>query len=186
MGYLSEQRVDVVIVLQTTTLFAGRNQIAVSALAKRLPTIFGYSAHVAVGGLVSYGVDLMQCFYRTAYFVDKILRGTRPGDLPVEFPNKMQLAVNLKTANALGITVPPLMLIRADDVNNEAALSPLTAQLLHCMSPLLCRMTVFAAKSDMTITLLLYPNDGATYLRGMPDSDEEDSPDTYDHFHRHG
>ena len=113
---LADQRPDVVIVLQTSTLFAGRNQIAASALEKRLPTVFGYSAHVAVGGLVSYGVDLIQCFYRTSYFVDKILRGAYPGDLPVEFPTKMLLSVNLKTASAIGVTVSPLILNRADEV----------------------------------------------------------------------
>ena len=95
MRSLADQRPDVVIVLQTSTLLAGRNQIAASTLEKRLPTVFGYSAHVAVGGLVSYGVDLIQCFYRTSYFVDKILRGAYPGDLPVEFPTKMLLSVNL-------------------------------------------------------------------------------------------
>jgi putative tryptophan/tyrosine transport system substrate-binding protein len=71
-----------------------------------LPTVYGYRDHVIAGGLISYGVDLRWCFHRAAYFVDKILRGAAPGDLPVEFPTKMVLAVNLKTASALGITVP--------------------------------------------------------------------------------
>ena len=66
--------------------------------------------------MVSYGVDLIQCFYRTSYFVDKILRGAYPGDLPVEFPTKMLLSVNLKTASARGVTVSPLILNRADEV----------------------------------------------------------------------
>ena len=91
-------------------------QIAKTALAKRLPTVYGYRDHVIAGGLISYGVDLRWCFHRAAYFVDKILRGAAPGDLPVEFPTKMVLAVNLKTASALGITVPQTLLVRADEV----------------------------------------------------------------------
>jgi putative tryptophan/tyrosine transport system substrate-binding protein len=113
---LSDERVDVVIVLQTSMLLAYGRQIAASALEKRLPTVYGYREHVVAGGLISYGVDLRWCFYRGAYFVDRILRGTAPGDLPIEFPTKMFLAVNLKTADALGITVQPMLLGRADEV----------------------------------------------------------------------
>jgi len=113
---LASQRVDVVIVLQTSMLLSERQQIAAWALANRLPTVFGYPLQVRSGGLVSYGVDLPWCFYRSAYFVDKILRGTAPGDLPVEFPSKMVLLVNLKTAKALGLTIPPTLLSRADEV----------------------------------------------------------------------
>jgi putative ABC transport system substrate-binding protein len=113
---LSDERVDVVIVLQTSMLLAYGRQIAASALEKRLPTVYGYREHVVAGGLISYGVDLRWCFYRGAYFVDRILRGTAPGDLPIEFPTKMFLSVNLKTADALGITVQPMLLGRADEV----------------------------------------------------------------------
>jgi putative tryptophan/tyrosine transport system substrate-binding protein len=113
---LSDERVDVVIVLQTSMLLAYGRQIAVSALEKRLPTVYGYREHVVAGGLISYGVDLRWCYYRGAYFVDRILRGTAPGDLPIEFPTKMFLAVNLKTASALGIEVSPTLLGRADEV----------------------------------------------------------------------
>ena len=113
---LSDERVDVVIVLQTSMLLAYGRQIAVSALEKRLPTVYGYREHVVAGGLISYGVDLRWCYYRGAYFVDRILRGTAPGDLPIEFPTQMFLAVNLKTASALGITVQPTLLARADEV----------------------------------------------------------------------
>jgi putative ABC transport system substrate-binding protein len=113
---LASERVDVVIVLQTSLFLSRAQQIATSALAKRLPTVYGYREHVVAGGLISYGVDLRWCYYRGAYFVDKILRGTAPGDLPVEFPTKMVLAVNLKTAKTLGIEVPPTMLARADEV----------------------------------------------------------------------
>ena len=113
---LAGERVDVVIVLQTSMLLSSSQNIATAALAKRLPTVYGYREHVLAGGLISYGVDLRWCFYRGAYFVDKILRGAAPGDLPVEFPTKMFLAINLRTAKALGLTVPPTLLGRADEV----------------------------------------------------------------------
>ena len=113
---ISSAEADVVIVLQTSMLFSGRDQIAAAALARKLPTVFGYEPHVIVGGLVSYGIDLIQCSYRISNFVDKILHGTKPSDLPVEFPTKMLLAVNLKTARALGITISPTILGRADRV----------------------------------------------------------------------
>ena len=85
-------------------------------MAKRLPTVYGYREHVVAGGLISYGVDLRWCFHRGAYFVDKILHGIPAGELPVEFPTKVLLSVNLKTAKALGLTVPPTLLARADEV----------------------------------------------------------------------
>src|SRR5215471_4445903 len=113
---LASQQVDVVIVLQTSILLTNGQQIAASALAKRLPTVYGYRENVLAGGLISYGVDLRWCCYRCASFVDKILRGIAPGDLPVEFPTKMVLAVNLKTAKGLDLEVPPTLLARADEV----------------------------------------------------------------------
>jgi putative ABC transport system substrate-binding protein len=91
-------------------------QIAALALEKRLPTVHGYREHVVAGGLISYGVDLRWCFYRGAYFVDRILRGTPPGELPIEFPTQMFLSINLRTAKALGITIDPMLLGRADEV----------------------------------------------------------------------
>jgi putative tryptophan/tyrosine transport system substrate-binding protein len=113
---LASQLVDVVIVLQTTLLVSLGRRIAELALAKRLPTVYGYREHVVAGGLISYGVDLRWCYRRGAHFVDRILRGTPPGDLPLEFPTKMVLSVNLKTASALGVTVPPMLLSVADEV----------------------------------------------------------------------
>jgi putative ABC transport system substrate-binding protein len=113
---LSDERVDVVIVLQTSMLLTYSRRIAASASEKRLPTVYGYREHVVAGGLISYGVDLRWCFYRGAYFVDRILRGTPPGELPIEFPTQMFLSINLRTAKALGITIGPMLLARADEV----------------------------------------------------------------------
>ena len=113
---LAGQAPDVVIVLQSSTLLRANKQIAASALAKRLPTVYGYSAHVEAGGLISYGIDVVSCFYRCAAFVDKILRGAKAGDLPVEFPTKLLLVINAKTAKALGLAIPSTLLVRADQV----------------------------------------------------------------------
>jgi len=86
LGLLAREQVDVVVVLQTSLLLILSEPIAAIAREKRLPTVFGYREHVAMGGLVSYGVDLRWCYWRAAtHVVDKILKGTRPGDLPVNF-----------------------------------------------------------------------------------------------------
>ena len=116
METLASSQVDVVIVLQTGLLLSVGRQIAEFAAANRLPTVYGYREHVLDGGLISYGVDLRWCYRRAAYFVDKILHGTAPGELPVEFPTKMMLSINLRTAKALGTTVPPALLDVADEV----------------------------------------------------------------------
>jgi putative ABC transport system substrate-binding protein len=113
---LANRRAGVVIVLQTSLLLLNCPQIAASALAMRLPTVYGYREHVMAGGLVSYGVDLRWCYHRAAYFVDKILRGTPPGYLPIEFPTQFPLSINIKTAKALGLTIPPTLLVRADEI----------------------------------------------------------------------
>ena len=116
LGGLAAERVDLVIVLQTNLLLMHCRQIASTALAERLPTLYGYHEHVMAGGLISYGVNLSWCFRRAAYFVDRILHGTPPRDLPVEFPNQVLLSVNRKTADALGLAVPPTLIARADEV----------------------------------------------------------------------
>ena len=85
-------------------------------MATRLPTMFGFREHVDDGGLMSYGTDVRASFRRAADFVDKILKGAKPGDLPVELPTKFELVINLNTAKALGITIPDSLLARADDV----------------------------------------------------------------------
>jgi putative ABC transport system substrate-binding protein len=116
MQTMAKARVDAVIVLQTTMLLSERHPIAALATANKLPTIYGYREHVDEGGLISYGVDTRWCSRRTAAYVDKILKGAAPGDLPVEFPTRLTMVVNLRTAKALGITISPLLLARADEV----------------------------------------------------------------------
>ena len=110
------ERVEVVVVEQSNMLINARKQTAEAAAAKKLPAVYGYREHVEAGGLISYGVDLNWCFYRAAYYVDRILKGTKPAELPVEFPTKIELVINIKTAKALGIEIPPTMLARADEV----------------------------------------------------------------------
>jgi putative ABC transport system substrate-binding protein len=116
LGSLAREYVVVVVVLQTNLLLISSQQIAAVTREKRLPTVFGYREHVATGGLVSYGVDLRWCYRRAAYFVDKILKGTRPGDLPIEFPSGFWLSANLATAKVLGLQLPSTLLARADEV----------------------------------------------------------------------
>jgi putative tryptophan/tyrosine transport system substrate-binding protein len=113
---LARQEVNAVIVLQTSMLVTERRRIAALAATARIPAIYGYREHVDDGGLISYGVDLRECFRRGAYYVDKILKGASPNDLPVEFPTKLELVINLKVAKTLGLAIPPQLLARADDI----------------------------------------------------------------------
>jgi len=113
---LVRARVDAVLVPPDTMFFTHKERIAALALAARLPSIYAWRDHVEAGGLASYGVHMNENFRRAADFVDKILRGAKPADLPIELQTKFELIVNLKTAKALGITVPPTMLGRADEV----------------------------------------------------------------------
>jgi putative tryptophan/tyrosine transport system substrate-binding protein len=113
---LANQKPNVVIVLQTSMLLSQRQKISSLEEAMRLPMVYGYREHVVDGGLISYGVELRNCFRRSAAYVDKILKGTAPGDLPVEFPTKVELVINLKTARAIGIQVPPTLIARADEI----------------------------------------------------------------------
>jgi putative ABC transport system substrate-binding protein len=94
-----------------------RRDVVITAAAKnRLPAIYPYRYYVADGGLISYGPDTIEQFGRAASYVDRILKGERPGDLPVQAPTRYQLVINLKTAKELGLTLPPTLVARADEV----------------------------------------------------------------------
>jgi putative ABC transport system substrate-binding protein len=95
---------------------ANGRQIATFALSARLPTAFGARDQVQAGGLMSYGPKYPDLFRRAAEIVDKILRGAKPGDIPVEEPTNFELVINLTTAKALGLAVPPTLLATADEV----------------------------------------------------------------------
>ena len=107
---------DAVYVVINELLNASRARIVNLALGARLPSIYGTSDWVRSGGLISYGPNFPTLFARAAELTDRILRGTRPSDIPVEQPTKFELVINLNTAKALGLTVPPMLLARADEV----------------------------------------------------------------------
>jgi putative ABC transport system substrate-binding protein len=109
-------RAQAFVVLSEPVLFNYRGQLAVMAVRNRLPAISAVREYAEAGLLLSYGIDLPDQFRRSAVFVDKIFKGAKPGDLPVEQPTKFELVVNLKTAKALGLDVPPSMLTRANEV----------------------------------------------------------------------
>ncbi len=113
---LAKERVDAAIVLRDTVFFAQRAKLAASAMAVRLPTVYGFREHVEDGGLISYGISLPENFRRAADYAVKILRGAKPSDLPIEFPTRLELVINLKTANALGLEIPPTLRARVDEV----------------------------------------------------------------------
>jgi len=113
---MTKKRPDAVIMFFDPLTSGYRVIISDFALKNRLPTIFGSREFAAAGGLMSYGPNIPELFRRAAVYVDKILKGAKPRDLPVEQPTKFELIVNLKTAKALGLTIPPSVLIRADQV----------------------------------------------------------------------
>jgi putative ABC transport system substrate-binding protein len=112
---MSDAGIDAVGVTDDTHFVGNARLIAELAINNRLPSI-GFSEFALAGGLIGYGVNLGDLWYRGAFFIDRILKGTRPADLPVEQPTKFELVVNLKTARTLGLTIPPTLLARADEV----------------------------------------------------------------------
>ncbi len=113
---LSKQRPDGLYVPFGTLMRDNRKRIADFALKSRLPSVFNTSAGVDAGGLMSYGADLAESYRRVAYYVDRILKGTKPADLPVEQPLKFEFVINLKTAEEIGLTIPQWTLMKADTV----------------------------------------------------------------------
>ena len=95
---------------------APRAPVILAATRNNVPAVYSLSDFVRDGGLLSYGPDQVETFGRAATYVDRILRGAKPGDLPVQLPTKYEMVVNLKTAKALGLTVPQSLLLRADEV----------------------------------------------------------------------
>jgi putative ABC transport system substrate-binding protein len=109
-------RAGAVIVLPHPNFFRERKRLADLAVTHRLPLISEYRDYAAAGGLMGYGPNLVHLFRRAAGYVDRILKGARPADMPVEQPSKFELVINLKTAKALGLTIPPVVLARADEI----------------------------------------------------------------------
>lgn len=114
-GRLSQGGVRAVIVPPNGLLTSGQKRIFELSLPLRLPLIFADRSGVEAGGLASYGVNESENFSRAATYIDKILKGAAPGDLPIEFPTRLELVINLKAAKALGLTIPPTLVSRADD-----------------------------------------------------------------------
>jgi putative ABC transport system substrate-binding protein len=113
---MTAERASAVVVLPDSMLLDHRTRIANLAIQGRLPMVSAIADHAEAGGLLAYGPSIVDTFHRAATYVDRILKGAKPGDLPVEQPTKFELIINLKTAKALGLTIPPSLLLRADQV----------------------------------------------------------------------
>jgi putative ABC transport system substrate-binding protein len=113
---MSSHRAEGILVLRDAVFRAQRAQITTLAAKNRLPAIYGLREEAEAGGLVAYGASVPQLYRRAATYVDRILKGAKPADLPVEQPTKFEFVINLKTAKALGLTIPPSLLLRADQV----------------------------------------------------------------------
>ena len=111
-----QERAGAVLVLSTPVFMGDAKRLAELALTHKLPTMFGPREHVEAGGLLSYGPDRADLYRRAAGYVDKILKGANPADLPVQQATKFELVINLKTAKALGLTIPQSVLVRADQI----------------------------------------------------------------------
>jgi putative tryptophan/tyrosine transport system substrate-binding protein len=112
----SKGRAEVILTLQSPILFSQRAQIIDLAVKNRLPAMYFQTEYVAAGGLMSYSANLNDLARRAATYVDKILKGRTPADLPIEQPKKFEFIINLKAAKQIGLTIPPNVLVRADKV----------------------------------------------------------------------
>jgi len=112
----TRERIGALIVEEDSLTYSERNRIIEYATAHQLAAIYGYRDYAVSGGLISYGAKLPELIYRALGYIDKILKGAKPGDLPVEQPTKFELVINPKTAKALGLTIPQSLLLRADEV----------------------------------------------------------------------
>ena len=113
---VTKDRAAALIVFDDPVIWSHRVQVVALAAKRRLPVMYGLREFVDDGGLMSYGPDRVDHYRRTAIYVDKILKGTKTADLAVEQPTKFEFVINLKTAKALGLTVPPLLLAQANEV----------------------------------------------------------------------
>jgi putative ABC transport system substrate-binding protein len=113
---MTRARAGALIVLGSSMFFTERRRLVGLAAKHRLPAVYSARDSVDAGGLMAYGPNFADMFRRAATYVDKILKGAKAGDLPVEQPTKFELVVNLKTAKALGLTIPQSLLLRADEV----------------------------------------------------------------------
>src|SRR5207253_1381043 len=113
---LAQQNAELLLIIPEALFFIERKHLVALAAAARLPTLYSNREHAEEGGLMSYGTNIRESWRRAANYVDKILKGAKPGDLPVEFPTRLELVINLKTAKALGLTIPQSILLRADEV----------------------------------------------------------------------
>ena len=113
---MSRQPTQAVSVAPDVFFWGAGKRISELALASRIPSIFAFAENVEVGGLMSYGVDTLYAVRRVATYIDKIFKGAKPGDLPIEQPAKVDLVINRKTADALGLTIPQVLLLQATKV----------------------------------------------------------------------
>jgi putative tryptophan/tyrosine transport system substrate-binding protein len=111
-----EARADAVVITPNPFFNAHRDRVVALAARYRLPALYEFRDFVEAGGLMCYGADNKAIYRRAATYVDRILKGEKPADLPVEEPTKVELVINLKTSKALGLTIPPSLLTRADQV----------------------------------------------------------------------
>jgi putative ABC transport system substrate-binding protein len=116
MAMLGQRHVDGLVVTADPIFTNRRTRIVALAAHYRIPAIYQWNVFVAAGGLISYGTDLEDIYRQAGQYTGRVLKGEKPADLPVQQPTKFQLAINLKTANALGLTIPPSLLARADEV----------------------------------------------------------------------